>query len=323
MTAPAAPEVQSSGGVALQRDTVVLQLEIATPSFHRKVNSKSIVEDKEIDASAIHASKELIDTSSSTYRAITTHASRFKSRFLRNRILPCGMLKSGMVVVPLGYVVEVDRGCKQFELERSKLVGELIKVFDGFKEQAQQRLGPLYNDTDYLPAEALAAKFAVRYRFWSFNVPAALKGVNTALFEREQARVEAEWKETAEEVKDALRGAFADLITHMTDRLVPGEDGKAKVFRGQSVENLKDFLETFATRNITGDNELGELVARAKALMSGVDVKALRKQDGGTRERVATGFAEIKAALEPLLTTRRRAFSFEDEEKKAEAGDAA
>ena len=94
--------------------------------------------------------------------------------------------------------------------------------------------------------------------------------------------------------------------------LTVGEGEKPKVFRDSLIGNIQDFIGTFNSRNLMNDAELAALVEKAKGVLVGAEPEKLRKNQD-TRAAIAAKFAEIKANLDGMITTRKgRNFDFSE-----------
>ena len=116
-----------------------------------------------------------------------------------------------------------------------------------------------------------------------------------------------------------MRGMFADLVGHMVERLTPSPDGKKKIFKDSMIGNFKEFIGSFADRNICGDEELAALVQQAQNILAGKPVDALRK-DEAVRQSVLDGMAAMKANLDKMVGDKpARAISIDDAEDAEES----
>ena len=86
----------------------------------------------------------------------------------------------------------------------------------------------------------------------------------------------------------------------MAERLKDGADGKPLKFKQSTVSNLVEFLSNFSFRNVTDDQQLQNLVGRARDLLQGVAVDDLRTS-GDMRTRVQQGMASLAADLDGML----------------------
>lgn len=94
---------------------------------------------------------------------------------------------------------------------------------------------------------------------------------------------------------------------------VPGQ------LRSISVENLREFLNSFDFRNVVDDQELKAQVERARLLISGVDADTIRSNEA-LRAQLGRGMDEISTRLSTMVVSGpRRKFRFDEEEQAAEA----
>ena len=193
--------------------------------------------------------------------------------------------------------------------ELPPLIATLQLAFPGQVEDARAALNGQFNAADYPTTDQLADLFAIDW-LWVDFVPAQALSAEERAAEGE--KLQKRMLDAGEEIIQALRASFQELLAHAVDKLTPGEDGKPKVFRDSLTENISEFLETFSSRNIMADTELDALVAKAREIMVTTDPNRLRKLPS-VREETAKQFGEIKAALDTMIETRKgRAFDFSE-----------
>ena len=80
------------------------------------------------------------------------------------------------------------------------------------------------------------------------------------------------------------------------------------------IENITEFLGFFRDRNVVGDDELGELVDKARAVMKGIESPDDLRTDRKLRSRVRKGLAEIKKTMDKddLIPKPTRRIRFEN-----------
>jgi hypothetical protein len=160
----------------------------------------------------------------------------------------------------------------------------------------------------------MAGAFRFEVRYLTVSVPPTLEGVSAELFARERAKAEAQWAEAAEAIQQALRESMGALVTRMVDRLTPDPDGKPKGFRAGLITAMEEFLQFFKARNLTDDAALAALVDKARLVMKGVDLRAIR-QSSEVRETVRDGFTRIQRVMDQMVMTRpTRGIRFEEED---------
>src|SRR5262249_27921044 len=219
---------------------------------------------------------------------------------------------------------------------RKAMTEELIDVYDNLKAAAKEDakdttakmqkkysltaaetaslLAILCDDRQYPTPEGIRQSFDVVTRYYDYNVPARLGEVNQEAFVQAQAQFNEECALLYGEVRDALRGAFNGLVTHMVDRLGYEEDGKRagkkKIFGDSMVDKMEDFLKTFEARNLTNDGDLKALVDKARKVMKGVNANDLRNLDS-VRSSVSKQFEALKKEMDKNIVIKStRKFSF-------------
>ena len=290
----------------LLKKAVCLSVSFSRLGNRKKVPSGAVAVNA--DKAMLHVSKTLID--SPELQAIGRRDAELR-RFLFSRCLP-SLFKTGIYLLPVGLIDEVDAKITEFLAERKALVETFIEAYPKRVKLAAERLNVLYDATNYPDQEQVRAEFGVGVQYVNFGVPGQLKNVSRAIFNREKEKAEKLWKQATEEVQQVLRAAMADLVDHMVERLSPDANGRRRIFRNSLFDNTTDFLDTFDARNIADDAELKTLVGRAKDLLKGVDPEILR-DDEAARSRIQAGMAEIKETLDKLVVERPgRMISFED-----------
>jgi len=260
------------------------------------------------DGGSIMVTKRILDCPE--YHAIESLDGQTRT-LIESRGVP-SMMRRGVYLIPDELIDQVDRMIITYKERRAELVDAFLAVYANEAENARANLGALYDATDYPPASRVREAFIVRHRWVAFGVPGRMQSVSGDIYRREQQRIRAELESAAQEIRDAMRQTFADLIGHMVDRLTPGPDGKPRIFRDSLIENLSTFLETFAARNIAGDAELAQLVNQARDVLNGTNPDAIRREPI-TRQTVAAGVQSIAARLDTMIKTTGRRFSFDQE----------
>lgn len=285
---------------------ICISVELHRMGTKRRVASGMVKADG-TDPDMLHVSKDILECDSMA--AIITLDGQIR-QFVARRCLP-SMFRSGVYLVPIDSVEEIDAKLEELAGKRRDLIEKFIDEYESVKNKAESRLGPLFNDADYPSIDRVRQSFGMHVQYIEFSTPGRLKTLSAALYQREQAKVAAQMTSAVEQVKTLLRSEMAEFVSHLVDRLTPAPDGKArKVFRDTAVTNVRAFLETFQSRNIVDDAELAALVDRAKDVIDGVEPDWLRS-DESLREFVRDNFSQIRSELDGMLTNApRRKFNF-------------
>lgn len=248
----------------------------------------------------LSAGKKLLDTRHPAFQAVTSIKNRLASLW-RGMSLPYP--EPGIRLIRQADLEFFDASAKALRDELEQAVDELDQQLAELKAAARERLGRLFNETDY-PA-SLQGLFAAEWDFPSVEPPAYLRELNPELFRQEQARVAARFEEAVRLAEEAFLAEFGQLVGHLTERLSGHDDGQPKIFRDSVVENLQLFFERFQRLNVRNNEELDELVAEAQRVVHGIAPQRLR-EDGGLRQTVGQQLATVQAALDGLLVERPR-----------------
>eukprot|EP00913_Durusdinium_trenchii_P028456 g26684.t1 len=221
------------------------------------------------------ARKKLIDTGHKDYRRVSA-VLRDAANYWRSMTVP--FPESGIRLIRRDRIDEFNARMLELREELSAACAALQESYDALRESARQRLGELFCDDDY-PA-TITGEFRLAWEYPSVEPPDYLKELHPAVWERQQAMVRERFETAVAMAEDAFTAEFAKLVSHLTERLQPGDDGeKPKIFRDTAVANLREFFERFKSINVRSNAQLDGLIATAEAAVSNVDLKELRTND--------------------------------------------
>lgn len=224
------------------------------------------------------------------------------------------MFREGMFVskqdnVP---IIEAELKAGWASIEKQELA-DFLKGLPGDIEAARSNpvkkggLGPLFNEADY-DVDKITKAFSVEWYWMALsvpeNIPDELKAEANEKFKRRM-------EDAAQEIENALRSELLELISHASERLTTEPGAEPKVFRNSITGNLIQFLNTFDSRDLFGDERLKAIVDKARAVMlddkgnAKIDAQKLRDY-GSVRKSVSDKFAEIKTELAGLVEEQGR-----------------
>jgi hypothetical protein len=248
----------------------------------------------------LSAGKKLLDTRHAKYKAVTAVRGRVGG-YWKSLSLPYP--EPGLRLIRQADVEPFAAQMRRFKAELDQAVVELDEHYAELREAARQRLGSLYDPTDY-PA-SLSGLFDVAWEFPSVEPPEYLLRLNPELYQQERQRMTARFDEAARMAEEAFTGEFAKLVGHLVERLTPGVDGQAKVFRDTAVGNLTEFFERFKTLNVGSSAELEQLVETAQKAIGGAAPAAVR-ESSALRQTITGHLAAVRAGLDQLLVDQPR-----------------
>ncbi len=248
----------------------------------------------------LSAGKKLIDTQHPKFRAVTAVRSRAVN-YWKGLSLPYP--ETGIRLIRQNAIDEFVRHMTELREELEEAVVQLDEHYEELTLAARRRLGSLYSATDY-PA-SLQGLFSVDWDFPSVEPPEYLRRLNPELYEQECERVRSRFDEAVRLAEAAFTDEFAQLVSHLCERLNGEAGGRQKVFRNSAVDNLRVFFERFRSLNVGTNVELDRLVDQAQGIVSGVRPQSLR-DNSGLRQEVATKLSGVQSVLDGLLVDRPR-----------------
>jgi hypothetical protein len=248
----------------------------------------------------VSAGKKLIDTRHPKFKALTTIRGEVVA-FWKNLSVPWP--EPGIRLMRQDQVDDFNRRMQVFTQQLDERVAELNDHFDELKDSARDRLGSLFNESDY--TATLRGAFAITWDFPAVEPPSYLRRLNPELYEQECDRVRSRFAEAARLAEEAFFAELNDLISHLCERLSGSQDGKPKVFRDSAVTNLTDFFTRFRRLNVGSSEELERLVDQAQNTLRGVRPGSLRTSDG-LRQHVASQLSGVQSVLDGLMVDRPR-----------------
>lgn len=255
----------------------------------------------------VTASKRLIDTKNTTYRVLTTLKSQ-ASAYWRSMTLPYP--QEGVRLIKQADIGAFEARMREYKEQLVVAAANLQLEYEALKVAAREKLGDLYNPNDYPPS--LEGVFDLRWEYPPVDPPNYLMTFNPELYRQEQQRVQHRFETAVVMAENAFAEQLQDMIAHLIERLTDEPDGTKKTFKASAIENFKEFYDNFRSMNVRSNAQLDNLIQRATDIVSGVDVKDLRKNTN-LRQNLTQQMGEVKTALDNLITNapRRRVLPME------------
>ncbi|MBM4092702.1 MAG: hypothetical protein FJ276_25330 [Planctomycetes bacterium] len=248
----------------------------------------------------LSAAKKLLDTRHPAFRAVTNIRHQIVATW---QAMSLPYPEAGIRLIRQDKIDDFNRRMSEFRQDLEEAVWRLDEHYAELKSAARERLGSLFNPVDY--PESLRGLFAVTWDYPNVEPPAYLEQLNPVLYREECRRVAARFDEAVQLAEQAFTSELMELVEHLTERLTGQVDGRRKVFRDSTIENLIEFFRRFRLLNVRSNEELEELVSQAEQIVQGVAPQSLR-DNRGLRETVASELANIQHALDALMVDRPR-----------------
>lgn len=248
----------------------------------------------------LSAGKKLLDTRHPAFRTVTAVRGAIQG-YWRSVSLPYP--EPGLRLIRQDRIRAFD---EQLQLYRTDLIDAVVNLqaeYPSLRETARERLGDLYNTSDY--PESLTDLFTVEWDFPSVEPPDYLRQLSPEIYDQERQRITSRFDEAVRLAEEAFTSELARLISHLTERLAGTVDGQPKVFRDSAVSHLQEFFDRFRTLNVHSDTDLDRLVEQAQSILSDVGPQQLR-ETASLRQHVATQLSVVQSALDGMLINRPR-----------------
>lgn len=287
---------------ALSQETIGCRLQI-----ERLGQSKTLESDKRQQAASVfgtdsdffRASKKLFNSKHPEYKAVTRILSRARA-FWKESTLP--YTEAGVRLLKRCDVNTFTEQMEGFQRELDNEVESLNLAYAQLLQEAEERLGELYDESDYPPT--LVGKFSLLFDFPSLAASEHLAAINPVLYERECERIRNQFEQAAQLAETAFAEELQKLINKITEVLASKtEDGKQKVFRDSTVENFREFFDRFRHLSIRSNEALEALVDEAKQAVGGLTGNDLRSSEV-VRQDFSNRITEIGERLEDAVIAR-------------------
>jgi hypothetical protein len=248
----------------------------------------------------LSAGKKLLDTSHPAFKAVTAIRGRTVA-YWKGISLP--FPEPGIRLIPQNSIDEFNERMSSFGEELDEAVLELNRHYDELRHAASERLGDLFDFSDY--PSTLVGLFGIEHDYPSVEPPPYLRQLSPELYQQECQRVQSRFDEAVQLAEQAFMEELARLVDHLSERLSGSADGKPKVFRDSAVTNMTEFFERFRSLNVRSNEQLDELVGNAQQVVRGVEPQQLRDSQS-LRQTISTQMAAVQAGLDQLLVDRPR-----------------
>ena len=249
---------------------------------------------------SLSVGKKLLDTRHPRFKAVAAIRTRIVG-YWKSVSLPYP--ESGIRLIRQATVGTFNQQLDQFKAELNEAVLQLDRQYTTLKDSARQRLGSLYNEADY--PISLRNLFDVSWEYPSVEPPSYLQQLSPELYQQECRRVAARFDDAVQMAESAFIEELEKLVSHLTIKLNGDEDGKPKIFRDSTVQNLQTFFQRFQQLNIHSSEQLDNLVNDCQQIVNGVQPNQLRT-NRQLRQSVATNLSRVQSGLDGLLVDRPR-----------------
>jgi hypothetical protein len=271
-------------------DTCALLVELNVSQWTaRKLDrstTEQLVKDKHAqDKGAARVNKHLL-AGRSELEVITQYVTEIRG-YIYDNTLPWS--DSGIRLLPSTKFMEFNSKMKECEDKFYELVKEFVDVYPSLITAQAMALGDMFNRMDYPAPDDIEHRF----RFITNYMPVPATGdfrvdVGNEAQKELQDKLQQLADERVENAMSDIRARVIEQLRRMSDRLtvdiVAGE-AKPRKFHDSLLENAHELCDIAQSLNLTNDQQLEQARVALKKIISGLDVKDLRR-DMPTRQDV-------------------------------------
>lgn len=274
------------------REAALLQLTATCWQLDKKLPQSMLADVGNVDF--LRGRKLLLAPDSTAL--IKQHTGKARN-YLRKISLPFPI--KGCVLVPKKLIPEIQEHLKEIEWHYNSAVEDFLYWYPQTVKDAKESLGELFDECDYPTQEAVKNKFRFQWRYITIG-PSVSRVLPPSIYKEEVKKFRELMEQARSEAITALREEFVGLVTNIADKLQNHDDGRPRRLRDAAVENLKQFLDNFSSRNIFEDAQLAELVEQCRGIITNTNANAIR---GNTqvREEVHLQMEKILAGIDASL----------------------
>lgn len=207
---------------------------------------------------------------------------------------------TGLRLLPTTQYFKYTQEMTALQNEYQRLVQAFLDAYSWEIQNAQLKLGALFNADEYPTADSLTSKF--RFRMNYMPLPDAGDWRVAIGDETEQALRSQYESYYAQQLQTAMGDVWRrahDALTKMSERLDYADDTTRKVFRDSLVSNVTDIIELLGACNVTGDPVMSAAQRDLDEAMRGITPDALR-EDPYLRAETRRKVNEVKKTIDNL-----------------------
>ena len=207
---------------------------------------------------------------------------------------------TGLRLLPTKQYFKYHSEMTALQNEFERLVKLFIEAYDWEIQNAQLKLGALFNPDEYPSADSLTGRFKFRMNYmplpdagdFRVDIEAETKQALASQYESYYA------KQFESAMADVWQRAY-DAVAKMSERLDYSDSTNKKVFRDSLVENMHGIIDLLEVCNVTGDQTMADAQRRLSSALQGVTPDALR-EDAYLRAETKRKVDEVKTIIDNL-----------------------
>jgi len=205
---------------------------------------------------------------------------------------------TGLRLLPTQQYFKYHQEMTHLQTEFARLTRNFLDAYDWEIQNAQLKLGALFNADEYPTADSLTGKFKFKINY--MPLPSA-GDFRVAIADETAAALASQYEgyyktQLEAAMKDVWQRAH-DAVSKMSERL-DYTDTK-KVFRDSLVDNMNEMIDLLGTCNVTNDPVMREAQHKLSTALKGVSADALR-ENAALRATTKRNVDDVKRIIDNL-----------------------
>lgn len=274
----------------LREDAMIVRLSIGqwTARKFDKSVTRRVASDYAVDDTVGRYNKTLI--ARSAIEGITKAVSAARTFHYENT-LPWD--DGGGRILPSQNFLNYSKKMREYREIFEGAVREFISNYDSYRDDAQAKLGSMFNPTDYPGVREIEHKF--KFSTDIEPVPSA-EDFRVSIQNADANRIKKELEDRVNaRVVEATRDLYVRLNSVVSKVAVKLSD-KGAIFRDSLVENVVELVNLLPKLNVSNDPKLAALTAETKKTLCALEPESLRN-DEDARSKAAE---DAKAILDKM-----------------------
>lgn len=210
------------------------------------------------------------------------------------------LFRPGVYVIPLESVQHIDDVLQLAVTDMEAIREQIVSEWPEIIQDGRDRLGDLFDASDYGSGESAAKEFEMSYRYAPIaETPTILKHVAADTYKADLERTRKETEKELQTFRDSLRITLLEIVENMRKTLTK-PDGEKRVFGARFFKRLNEFLETFDGKNLSDDAALQDVVQQLQLVSNGTDVATL-KTSADMQQSLDTSLSQITESMASML----------------------
>ena len=223
-------------------------------------------------------------------------------------------MQEGVLIIADGMIPIVDRVLVAYEMIRrpalvEKFMDKYTAEYENDFQQTRLALGDQFDKKQYPHPDTVRAGFSFRYGYMDIQTTGTINIADPNIRQREERKQAAVIAQAAQDLRDTMRAAGAQMVEALFDVLRP-EQGVRKVLRGQ-LDRLQEYIDTYNLRDVTNDVEYQQHIHTLKQIMGGISVDQLRESDS-LKLKISAELETLRPQLKALVSNVGRKFRTEN-----------